>query len=32
MKRVWALAVAWGDAPYHRERVALSVLGPRPVA
>jgi alkylation response protein AidB-like acyl-CoA dehydrogenase len=32
MKRVWALAASWGDAAYHRERVAMSVLGPRPVA
>lgn len=30
MKRVWALAAAWGDAAYHRERVAVSVLGPPP--
>lgn len=29
MKRVWALAASWGDAAYHRERVALSILGPR---
>jgi alkylation response protein AidB-like acyl-CoA dehydrogenase len=26
MKRVWALSVAWGDAAWHRERVALAVL------
>ncbi len=30
MKRVWALAATWGDAAYHRERVAVSVLGPPP--
>lgn len=30
MKRVWALAATWGDADLHRERVAASVLGPRP--
>jgi alkylation response protein AidB-like acyl-CoA dehydrogenase len=30
LKRVWALAAAWGDAPHHRARVAESVLGPRP--
>jgi alkylation response protein AidB-like acyl-CoA dehydrogenase len=28
MKRAWALAGAWGDAPFHRERVAHAVLGP----
>jgi alkylation response protein AidB-like acyl-CoA dehydrogenase len=28
MKRVWALAASWGDASYHRRRVALDVLGP----
>jgi alkylation response protein AidB-like acyl-CoA dehydrogenase len=28
MKRAWALAASWGDAPWHRERVAVSVLGP----
>jgi alkylation response protein AidB-like acyl-CoA dehydrogenase len=28
MKRVWALAASWGDAAYHRSRVALDVLGP----
>jgi alkylation response protein AidB-like acyl-CoA dehydrogenase len=27
MKRAWALASAWGDARYHRARVAESVLG-----
>ena len=27
MKRVWALAAAWGDASFHRERVAIDVLG-----
>jgi alkylation response protein AidB-like acyl-CoA dehydrogenase len=26
MKRVWALAVTWGDAAWHRERVAVAVL------
>jgi alkylation response protein AidB-like acyl-CoA dehydrogenase len=30
MKRVWALAAAWGDAAWHRRRVASSVLGPGP--
>jgi len=30
MKRIWALAATWGDAAWHRERVATSVLGPRP--
>jgi alkylation response protein AidB-like acyl-CoA dehydrogenase len=30
MKRVWALAAAWGDAAHHRARVADAVLGPRP--
>lgn len=30
MKRVWGLAATWGGAAYHRERVALSVLGPPP--
>lgn len=30
MKRAWALAAAWGDAAWHRNRVAHSVLGPRP--
>ncbi len=28
MKRAWALAAQWGDAAWHRRRVALSVLGP----
>ncbi len=28
MKRVWALAMAWGDADWHRRRVADVVLGP----
>jgi alkylation response protein AidB-like acyl-CoA dehydrogenase len=28
MKRVWALAGAWGDATWHRRRVSESVLGP----
>jgi alkylation response protein AidB-like acyl-CoA dehydrogenase len=27
MKRAWALAAAWGDASWHRERVAQAVLG-----
>src|SRR5439155_26410495 len=26
MKRVWALAAAWGDAAWHRARVASAVL------
>ncbi len=26
MKRTWALARAWGDAAYHRERVAAALL------
>jgi alkylation response protein AidB-like acyl-CoA dehydrogenase len=26
MKRVWALSVTWGDAAWHRERVALAVI------
>lgn len=30
MKRIWALAASWGDAAWHRDRVAASVLGPRP--
>jgi alkylation response protein AidB-like acyl-CoA dehydrogenase len=30
MKRTWALAAAWGDASWHRRRVAASVLGPDP--
>ncbi len=30
MKRIWALAASWGDAAWHRERVAQSVLGARP--
>ena len=30
LKRIWALAAAWGDAAWHRERVAESLLGPRP--
>jgi len=30
MKRVWALVASWGDSAYHRDRVALAVLGPRP--
>lgn len=28
IKRVWALAGAWGDAAWHRERVARAILGP----
>jgi alkylation response protein AidB-like acyl-CoA dehydrogenase len=27
MKRVWALAAAWGDANWHRNRVAADILG-----
>jgi alkylation response protein AidB-like acyl-CoA dehydrogenase len=27
MKRAWALAAAWGDAPWHRARVGTIVLG-----
>jgi len=27
MKRAWALAAAWGDAAWHRARVARTVLG-----
>jgi alkylation response protein AidB-like acyl-CoA dehydrogenase len=30
MKRAWALAAAWGDASWHRQRVAQSVLPGRP--
>lgn len=30
MKRIWALAASWGDAAWHRDRVAASVLGARP--
>lgn len=30
MKRAWALAASWGDASWHRQRVAMSVLGPPP--
>ena len=26
MKRAWSLNVAWGTAPFHRERVAQTVL------
>jgi alkylation response protein AidB-like acyl-CoA dehydrogenase len=29
MKKAWALAPAWGDARFHRRRVADAVLGPR---
>jgi hypothetical protein len=28
MKRAWALSTAWGDAAFHRRRVADAVLGP----
>jgi alkylation response protein AidB-like acyl-CoA dehydrogenase len=28
MKRAWALASAWGDATWHRTRVARDVIGP----
>lgn len=28
MKRAWALGRAWGDAPWHRERIARSTLDP----
>jgi alkylation response protein AidB-like acyl-CoA dehydrogenase len=28
MKRAWALAAAWGDAAWHRERVARAILDP----
>ncbi len=28
LKRVWALSAAWGDASWHRRRVAEFVLGP----
>lgn len=27
MKRIWALAAAWGDATWHRQRVADDILG-----
>lgn len=30
MKRVWALSRSWGDARWHRRRVAERVLGPDP--
>jgi alkylation response protein AidB-like acyl-CoA dehydrogenase len=30
LKRVWALAPAWGDTAHHRARVAAAVLGPTP--
>jgi alkylation response protein AidB-like acyl-CoA dehydrogenase len=30
MKRAWALSASWGDSAWHRERVAVSVLGPPP--
>jgi alkylation response protein AidB-like acyl-CoA dehydrogenase len=26
MKRAWALGVAWGDAPWHRARIAAAIL------
>jgi alkylation response protein AidB-like acyl-CoA dehydrogenase len=29
-KKAWALGRAWGDATFHRRRVAGAVLGPRP--
>ena len=28
IKRVWALAAAWGDAAWHRDLVARAILGP----
>jgi len=30
MKRAWALAATWGDAAWHRERVACAILDPDP--
>jgi alkylation response protein AidB-like acyl-CoA dehydrogenase len=27
MKRAWALAAAWGDAAWHRDRIATAILG-----
>ena len=27
LKRVWALAAAWGDADWHRQRVGRFVIG-----
>jgi alkylation response protein AidB-like acyl-CoA dehydrogenase len=27
LKRTWALARAWGDAPWHRQRVEAAILG-----
>lgn len=27
MKRTWALAAAWGDAAWHRDRIATAILG-----
>jgi alkylation response protein AidB-like acyl-CoA dehydrogenase len=27
MKRAWALAATWGDAAWHRDRIATAVLG-----
>jgi alkylation response protein AidB-like acyl-CoA dehydrogenase len=29
MKRAWALAAAWGDAAWHRQRVASAILDSR---
>jgi alkylation response protein AidB-like acyl-CoA dehydrogenase len=31
MKRAWALAGAWGDAAWHRARVARAVIDRQPV-
>lgn len=28
LKRAWALAASWGDAPWHRARVGRAILGP----
>jgi alkylation response protein AidB-like acyl-CoA dehydrogenase len=28
MKRAWSLAAAWGDAAWHRARVAAAILPP----
>ncbi len=28
LKRAWALAATWGDAPWHRARLARAILGP----
>jgi alkylation response protein AidB-like acyl-CoA dehydrogenase len=30
MKKAWALAAAWGDADWHRERVASAVIDQPP--